>query len=95
MDNHNDGRGGSAECGEMSLLHTGPLPIVPPTTVVVLCTHWVLYPVPPMQDVTPLTCACRGGHFAIVKLLLKAGADVDKESGVEDNAHYRTNEVRG
>ena len=55
--------------------------VVPRTTAVVLCTHWVLSLVPPMQGRTPLTAACGRGHVAIVKLLLKAGAEVDMEDG--------------
>jgi ankyrin repeat protein len=38
--------------------------------------------VPPMQGWTPLTAACIEGHVKIVKLLLKAGSDVDKEDGI-------------
>jgi ankyrin repeat protein len=30
-----------------------------------------------MQGYTPLAAACYGGHVAVVKLLLEAGADAD------------------
>ena len=44
-----------------------------------MCTHLVLSPVPPIQGDTPLRIACGGGdNVAIVELLLKAGATVDK-----------------
>ncbi len=51
---------------------------MPRTSSVMLGSHWLLSPVPPMQGYTPLTAACRDGHVKIVKLLLKAGAAVDK-----------------
>jgi hypothetical protein len=67
-------------CGEITVLYTGPLPIVLRTTSVVMCTHWVLSPVPSMQGMyTPLTAACGAGHVAIVELLIKAGADMDDD----------------
>jgi ankyrin repeat protein len=46
-----------------------------------------------MQCNTPLMAACGGGHAAIVRLLLKAGADVEKETGRED--YYDDYVVRG
>jgi ankyrin repeat protein len=47
---------------------------------------------------TPLTAACGKGHLAIVKLLLKAGADVDKENTKYfwyDDDYDDSNKVRG
>jgi hypothetical protein len=67
---------------------------MPRNTGVMLCTHWVLYPFPPVQLSTPLLSV--GGHVEIVKLLLKAGADIDKDPGGSDDwAHLKDNKVRG
>jgi hypothetical protein len=62
----------------------------------IMCTHWVLFPVPPIQGQTPLTAACLYGraseaHVPVVKMLLEAGAAVDKrDSSVRGYVHTAT-----
>jgi hypothetical protein len=50
---------------------------------VVHVNHWLL---PPPQDGwTPLHCASQGGHTAVVKFLLRAGAHADAQNQVRHN----------
>jgi ankyrin repeat protein len=68
-------------CGEIISCHMGHKLVVPHFTCVILCTHLVWSPAPPMQSGrTPLWTACKKGHAASVKLLLEAKADPNKGS---------------
>jgi hypothetical protein len=67
--------------GEMTSYNTGHMLVMPHTTGVILCTHLVWSPAPPVQGGRPpLWTACKEGHATAVELLLKAGADPNKGS---------------
>ncbi len=64
---------------------------MPGTTSVMLGSHWVLSPIPSMQGYTLLTMACREGMVSVMKVLLKAGADVDQEDDHVRGLEHTTN----